>query len=200
MTRPWIAPRYGSLFSWGRPPLPWDLADLINAELQTHQVSSVGVTGSICPSVLTAVGYGAPGREINVFAYASRWSEHIGWSNVIADSPGMELDHPWSDPYLPVHPHFWDGATPFFRSEALFADLPFDHPCVRLKQQFLREHHYKVILLGFLEGHDGPDDMLRWAEARGYGIAEHRDTLREREKRIELEYRLVVATPASVAG
>ena len=200
MNRPWIGPRYASLFSWGRPPLPWDLADLIHAELAAHQVSSVGVTGSICPSVLTALGYAAPGREINIFANHSRWDDCIGWNNVVEDSPGMEKSHPWSDPYLPVKAHFWDGATPFFRSEALFVDLPFSHHCVRLKMKFLDEHQYKVILLGFLEGHDGPEDLLRWATEQGYTICEHRgEKLFYREQRIELEYRLAIATPSSVA-
>ena len=77
--------------------------------------------------------------------------------------------------------------------------MELDHRCVRLKQQFLREHHYKVILLGFLEGYDRPDDVLRWAEAQGYGMAEHRETMHEHEKGIDLEYRLVVAAPAFVA-
>ena len=78
MNRHWIGPRYASLFSWGRPPLPWDLADLIHGELAAHQVSSVGVTGSICPSVLTAFGYDAPEREINIFANHSRRDDGMG--------------------------------------------------------------------------------------------------------------------------
>jgi hypothetical protein len=42
--------------------------------------------------------------------------------------------------------------------------------------------------------------VLRWAEAQGYGMAKHRETLHEHEKGIDLEYRLVVTTRAFVAG
>ena len=56
-----------------------------------------------------------------------------------------------------------------------------------------------LLLPGFLGGYDGPDDVQRWAEAQAYGMAEHRETMHEHEKGIDLEYRLVVATPAFVA-
>src|SRR5205807_8826741 len=73
--RPYIAPRFASLFGSGRPALPWVIADTINIVLADHQIEGVGVTGSLCPSVLTAIGYGAPDRAINAFVFHSRWGE-----------------------------------------------------------------------------------------------------------------------------
>jgi hypothetical protein len=72
--RPYIAPSFASLFASGRPALPWEIADTINIMLANHQIESIGVTGSLCPSVLTAIGYGAPERKINAFAYYSQWA------------------------------------------------------------------------------------------------------------------------------
>jgi hypothetical protein len=195
---PHIAVRYLSLFSWGRPPLPWGLADKINIALREHDIASVGVTGSLCPSVLTALAYGSPEREVNAFNYKSRWSDGTGWNCVLDDSPGMELDAPRAKPYLPVSSvHFWDGATPFFYSQALFVDLPFEHSHVRLKIDHLNGFDHRLLMLGFLDEHDGPVDVLDWAMSKGYEVSEHAEKITNVEKSMSLVYRLkIVRKPA----
>lgn len=193
--RPWIAPRFASLFTCSRPPLSWNMADQISGLLDVHQILSIGVTGSLAPSVLTTLAYGNPERQVNAFASSSTWDEVQGWSCMLGDSPGMEKTHPSGNPYLPVeNVRIWDGAYPFFRSEALFVDLPFSHPAVRLKLEHLNEFKYRLVLLGFLESYDGPLDVLGWLESRGFKTEEHVDSIKDVERSLKLSYRLVVAT------
>lgn len=190
-----IAPRFLSLFGWGRPPLPWSIADTIAELLQKHGVARIGVTGSLSPSVLVAIGYGDPKRQVNAFARSSLWEEGMGWNDVIEDSPNMELSRPWANPYLPTeNVHFWDGASPFFYSDALFVDLPFSHPQVGLKIEHLKDQEYRLILCGFLESHDGPTDVLDWCASNGYATKEHAGVITNVEKSESLTYRLVAAT------
>ncbi len=199
-SRPWIGPRFLSLFGAGRPALSWELADHINQLLVEENIQSIGVTGSLCPSVLTAVGYGAPDREINAYAFNSRWSEGVGWNCVVEDSPGMEKEVPWSNPYLPVEVNFWDGATPFFTSEAMFIDLPFSHNAVHLRLSSFEGYHPRLLLLGFLESYDGPEDVLEFAKANGYEFEEMAGRVTYAEKSEELSYRLITAYSASRAA
>jgi hypothetical protein len=173
------------------------MADQINQTLLQHNVHSIGVTGSLCPSVLTAVGYGAPDRRINAYAFLSRWDEGTGWNYVLADSPGMEKDHPWSNPYLPVEVDFWDGATPFFNSEAMFIDLPFSHGNVNLHLSSFEDRHPRLLMLGFLESYDGPDDVLEFARSNEYQFEEVTYKVAYAEKSEELVYRLIIATKVS---
>jgi hypothetical protein len=197
----YVASRFLSIFSWGRPPVPWDIADWINYEVSKHEIKSIGVTGSLSPSVITSSGFDNP-IEINAFAKSyALWKEGIDWKYVIEDSPGMEKTVPWPNPYLPVDFDLWDGATPFFDSEAIFTDLPFSHHLVDLNMGFLDEgpyaetgRPYKLILMGFLEGHEGPGDILNWAQSRGYVTTEHRAPITNWETVQELVYRLVVAS------
>lgn len=193
---PHIAVQYLSLFNWGRPPLPWDLADFISTTLAAQSINElgVGVTGSLCPSVLTAMAYGAPDRLVNAFAFKSQWSEGEGWNCVIEDSPGMENDTPWAKNYLPFkNIRFWDGASPFFHSEALFIDLPFSHECVQLKLDFLKPNKHRLLLLGFLQDHMGPDDVLEWAKQHGYQLQEHIAVIENIEQSKKLTYKLMIA-------
>ena len=192
-----IGVQHLSLFYTGRPALPWDIADIISTSLADADVDElgVGVTGSLCPSVLTALSYGAPERKVNAFAFTSAWSEGEGWNIVIDDSPGMENEVPWAKRYLPSNNiHFWDGATLFFHSEALFIDLPFSHRCVELKIDFLRPERNRLLMLGFLEEHDGPEDMLVWAEKNDYQFEEHIAEVKNVEYNKQLSYKLIIAT------
>lgn len=194
--RPWIGPQFASLFCWGRPPIPWDIADKLSMLLKEHAIANIGVSGSLSPSILTAVAFDAPDRHINTFAFVSMWNEAAGWDYVIEDSPGMEETHPWATYYLPAtnkRLHFCEGATPFFASEALFVDLPFSHRAMHLKLNSLRDN-YKLVLLGFLEGHDGPMDLLEWVGRNGYSTDEVVASIENAETGQSLHYRLVSAT------
>jgi hypothetical protein len=193
-SRPWIGPRFLSLFSSGRPPLPWNLADRINETLQQNDIRSVGVTGSLCPSVITACGYGAPDREINAGSPHSRWDEGIQWNSVMDDSPGMEKDHPWGNLFLPVKVWFGEGLSRFFDSEALFIDLPFSHRNVGAEWfPALKRLEFKLIFLGFLEGYEGPADALATLKSLPFTTEEFVGTVKFSETGQELTYRLVVA-------
>ena len=191
ISRPCIASKFLSLFSAGRPPLPWSLADCINEVLLEQDIQSVGVAGSLCPSVLTACGYDAPDRKINAGSIFSRWDEGIQWSYCIDDSPG---NHPQPSLYLPVEVYFGEGAYRFINSEALFIDLPFSHRNVGAKWfPILYELNFNLIFLGFLQNYDGPDDVLEILKTLPFDIEEYSDQVKYSEKSEELMYRLIVA-------
>ena len=113
----------------------------------------------------------------------------------------METRFPKIDPYLPVNVSFWDGASPFFDSEALFVDLPFSHRSVGLKIAHLnvREAPYKILMFGFLDRHDGPTDALEWAVSNGYQCEEYSSQVKHAEKSERFIYRLTVARKALAA-
>jgi len=192
-SRPLDAGKFVSIFSTGRPTLPWGIANTINLLMAEQNINSVGVTGSLCPSVLTAMGYGAPDREVNACACYSRWDKAIQLSYVIEDSPGMEQKHRYPDPYLPVKVRFPESPGSFFRSEAVFIDLPFSHRCVQLDPVFLEETTFKLIFLGFLENYDGPTDILEHVKSSGYELEEISEKVAYVEKKEELLYRLIIA-------
>lgn len=192
--RPYIAPQFASLFWSGRPAIPWEIADIINIVLAEHNIQSIGVTGSLHPSIAAAIGYGAPDRHINAFAFKSAWDDGIGWNNVIDDSPGMEDTHPAANQYLPSHLLLWDGATPFFRSEAIFADLPFSHSLVGLDLKHLDTREYRLMLLGFMAEHEGPHDLMKWLDDHHYLLVDYHGNTHVPEGPGSLAYRLVVAT------
>ena len=199
--RPYIGAQYTSLFYSGRPALPWDIADVISVILAEADIDElgVGVTGSLCPSVLTTLAYDAPERKVNAFAFTSAWSKGVGWNSVIEDSPGMEEEVPWANMHLPSkNIHFWDGATPFFHSEALFIDLPFSHRCVGLNIKSLRPSRNRLLMLGFLEEHDGPEDILDWAKHNNYQLEEHKSEIENVEYDKTFAYKLIVAKNTSL--
>ncbi|MFO1303176.1 MAG: hypothetical protein U1F54_05555 [Burkholderiales bacterium] len=194
MNRPWVAPRYLSLFGWSRPPLPWEIADEVAVALDTAKVESVGITGSLSPSVLASVGYGSE-RKLNAYAFDSSWSEGMGWNCVIEDSPGMEETCPWAQQHLPRSALFWDGPTPMLDSQALFVDLPFDHRAVRVKLEALKTGSYRLVLLGFLEDHAGPHDVHDYFTQLGFTWREAIETVKSAELSSKLQYRLLVGAP-----
>lgn len=197
--KPYIGLRYLSLFNWGRPPLPWDIADIISQTLDDAAIDQlgVGVTGSLCPSVLTALAYGAPERKVNAFAFTSAWSKGESWNCVIDDSPGMDKEVPWANTYLPSkNIRFWDGATPFFHSEALFVDLPFSSECVELELKFLSPVRNRLIMLGFLQDHARPDDVFNWVKQHNYKLEEFDSTIASVEYGKSLRYKLIIARSA----
>lgn len=194
VTQPYIGPRYCSLFGWGRPPLPWNLADKINLVLNKHQIMRVGVTGSLCPSVLVALGDGAPDRKIHAYVNYSRWDDAESWNYMIEDSPGMEADHPWAKVYLPVDFNLWDGATPFMAfTDAIFTDLPLSHRAVGLGHVRFNPERHRLLLMGFLERYAGPDDVLQWAREHDYTLSTFSDTIHCVETEESLTYQLVIA-------
>lgn len=62
---------------------------------------------------------------------------------------------------------FWDGVSPFFKSDSLFVDLPFNHNMMQLKLSNLG-NHYKLLMLGFIDTFAGPEDVYGWALNNGY--------------------------------
>ena len=189
--RPLIGPRFSSLFGYFRPPIRWDTADKISEQLGLVNARSVGVTGSLSPSVLTACGYGDSNREVNAYARYSGWDEVVGYSHVREDSDGEDTEWPAASHYLPVaNVHFWDGASPFFWSDCLFIDLPFNHPAVGLKLDWLKKRKHKLVMLGFFEGHDGPNDVREWLEHQDYFIQENTEVFDLSESGAKNSYKL----------
>ena len=102
---------------------------------------------------------------------------------------------PWADKFIPVENfHLWEGASPFFRSDALFLDLPFTHRVVDLDIKFINKHEHSVVLLGFLEGYAGPDDVKAWAVEGGYAFEQHQEAIHNQEDDSDLTYTLLIAT------
>lgn len=197
--RPYVAIQNVSHFLFARPALPWGLADKVAEVLMRLEVKQVGVTGSLHPSILVAAAHGDAKRQVNTFAYRSCWERAIAWNCVQEDSPGLSESAPWGNPCLPVaenQVHFWDGATPFFGSELLFIDLPFNHPCVALKlASFERRARLPRLMLGFMSDHDGPDDVLRWAREKGYEFEVFEDAICNLEKNQCVNYVLHIGAP-----
>jgi hypothetical protein len=107
----------------------------------------------------------------------------------------MEKTHPYTNVCLPVSEgqlHFWDGATPFFNSEALFIDLPFNHAAVKLQLPSLSKRQYKLIVLGFMDTFDEPTDVYEWAQANGYVFEETIASIKNPEKGISVNYKLLI--------
>lgn len=193
--RPWVGPQFAPWFASSRPQICWETADYINYFLKKHNITSIGVTGSLSPSVLISLAYGNDEREVNGFYSKGMWDEIDGWNYVIGDSPGMEKTHPFAEFNIPFNEQItvWDGASPFFHSEAIFSDLPFSHKCVRLDMKFLKDKPYKVIVLGFLEGYEGPQDVYEFYENNDeYEMRKESFSVSFSEKDIKLKYQVIV--------
>ena len=192
---PYIAQRHLSLFTWGRPPIPWGIADIISNTLKEHNIKDVGLTGSLSPSIIVALGCENKERLINAFASRSLWDEGTGWNYMIEDSPGMEKDLPFINTFLPsINLDIWDGATPFFGSNALFIDLPLSHPSVNLDIKWINERDHELLFLGFLEEYSGPLDVKEWALKKGYEFKVHKEKIFNEEDSKSLEYTLVICS------
>lgn len=162
--RPYIGQKHASYFVSSRPQISWELADYIYYLLEEQKIKEIGCTGSMCASVLIALAYGDAKRQVNGFTSKDMWHEIGGWNHMLEDSPGMEKNYPYAKFNIPFHQqiNIWDGASPFFYSEAIFCDLPFSHRCVNLKLKHLTDKAYKIIILGFLQSYEGPDDVLNY--------------------------------------
>jgi len=185
---------------WGRPPIPSELAEVVVTTLDKWRIGRVGVVGSMSPSVLTTLAYTEtpPRREVSGFAPEGFWDDLVAWNyglDELDTNSDEELQALSTSRFLPFNSiDIWDGATPFFESEALFIDLPFSHRCVRLDAKWLERRPHPVIFLGFLERHEGPADILAWVTQKGYTVESHTATIRNGEKRRKLKYTLCVAT------
>lgn len=162
--RAYIGPQYAAWFIGGRPQISWHMADYLHHLLNKHGIDRVGVTGSLSLSILVALAYGETINEVNAFASHTPLNRISGWNWMIEDSPGMEKNIPYAhfDIAFKNKMYLWDGATPFFENEAIFCDLPFSHECVQLKLESLTDWSHKLILLGFLQEHEGPDDVFEY--------------------------------------
>lgn len=196
-----IGVRNVSHFTVGRPPIPWALADLIANTLDKHHCDTVGIGGSMHPSILVACGFERPDRELNAWATRSMWNEAICWNLNKEDSePPEDDDWPWANTALPLNDknvRFPEGASAMLRGAALFLDLPFYSELLQLDLSALDRWGWedKLLLLGFLEGHDGPDDVLEWSKQKDHLHEEFCYVITNTEARTTLEYKLIIATP-----
>lgn len=191
-----LAQRFGSLYTWGRPPIPAMAADTLAAVVDHHAVRSALVLGSCCPSVLAALGFGDPERVIRMVDMESRWWEGYN-SGLDEGSPRARAAFPTYDPWLPGKKILaltdWRyGPT---LGEMLFIDLPGESDLVRKDlSNVVRRVRPRLVVMGFLERYQGPQDLEEYLrQDRAWSLDEERHFVRNHETGERLTYRLVVA-------
>ncbi len=189
----WLDKRFASLFTWGRPPLPGQAADLLAALTDKYKIRKALVLGSCCPSVLAAIGFGDPERVIRMIDLQSRWWEAYGWFLEDMDDPES---YPRYDAWLPSKRIFAMGEWQWSPrlGEMLFVDLPGSSPLVRADLlEVLTAVSPRLVVLGFMSGQPGPDDLGDALLAHGWSLAESTIEAKNCESGERLSYRLMVA-------
>lgn len=191
----WLATRFASLYTWGRPPIPGEAADRIAALTRKYKVSRALVLGSCCPSVLTALCFGDPDREIRMVDMESRWWE--GYGCFLEDSSDPDF-YPHYDAWLPSKRIFamseWSWSSRL--GEMIFIDLPGSSKFVNADlSRVLTGVNPRLVVLGFMQGRPGPDDLEAVLRERDWEMNEADFGSINCETNESMHYRLVAAVP-----
>lgn len=163
--------RYGSLFTWGRPPLPAKVADQLaqlTCDLNIKTVLAVGVTSS---TALTALGFGDPCRKIHVICPRGEWGAELAFD------PDDFPELPTYDPYLPVDIIVTSDVPTRKHFDLVYIDNdePFgvgEFEPERLARVILRAWSADVVVLGFCQGFSSPVRLRAELERLGFNFSE----------------------------
>lgn len=191
----WLAQRFGSFFTWGRPPLPPNVADALAAVVNNRSIRSALVLGSCCPSVLTALAFGDYEREIRMIDMESRWWE--GYSCFLEDCTDPE-EYPRYDAWLPSKKILacmeWSWSPRL--GEMIFVDLPGNSPLIgKDLRRVVSLVEPRLVAMGFMQNHAAPHELEEALIADGWNSESITGRLRNHETSESLDYRLVVAVP-----
>lgn len=192
----WLATRFASLYSWGRPPIPGEAADLLAALACKYQVKGALVLGSCCPSVLTALSFGDPERQIRMVDMKSRWWEGYGFFLEDVSDPDR---YPRYESWLPSKRIYamseWSWSPRL--GEMIFVDLPGSSNLVNVElDRVLRAVRPRLVTLGFMQGRPGPDDLESVLREHDWTISEAAFRAVNHETGESMHYRLVAAAPS----
>jgi hypothetical protein len=192
----WLPQRYGSIYTWGRPPMPGQCADTLAAVLNKYCIRSALVLGSCCPSILTAIGFGSPERRIRMLDQRSRWWDGYGAFVEDCDNPD---GYPAYDSWLPheqistLMEWSWKPCL----GEMIFVDLPGSSRLIDADLvAVVRSVDPWLIAMGFMENHPGPNELESHLRADGWEMAEETGYLINHETGERITYRLVFAKHA----
>lgn len=195
----WLSTRFGSLYTWGRPPIPGQAADLLAALANKVRIRSALVLGSCCPSVLTALSYGDPERDIRMIDMQSRWWEGYGCFLEDSDDP---VQYPAYDSWLPSKRIY--AMTEWVWSprlgEMIFTDLPGSSPMVNADLAgVLTAVAPRLVVMGFMQGRPGPRDLEATLRDGPWDLAEATFQSINCETGETMAYRIVAGTRRPVS-
>lgn len=193
----WLDKRFASLFTWGRPPLPGATADLLAAVADRYEIRSALVLGSCCPSVLTAIGFGDPKRQIRMIDMKSRWWEGYGGFLEDSDEPDR---YPKYDAWLPAKRigamSEWSWSPRL--GEMIFVDVPGSSELVGADlARVVGAVAPRLVVIGFMEGHPGPAELEAALRDQSWLLEEATFSLANHETGEVLSYRMVVGVRPS---
>lgn len=180
--------------------MPANVADALSAAVNKLSIKSALVLGSCCPSVLTALAFGAPDREIRMIDMESRWWE--GYSGFLEDCED-ESKYPPYDAWLPSKKIRacveWSWSPSL--GEMVFVDLPGkSHLIGKELYRIVSTVRPRLVAMGFLENHAAPNELEEALMTEGWNTESITGRIRNHETEQSLAYRLVVAVPADATG
>ena len=169
---PHLAIRFGSLFMWGRPPLPEDVADqlaLLACNLNAKKVLAVGTHS---PTALTALGFGDATRTVYLICPQGEWGEWRLYEG--CEDPDLPNDDLWLDVKV-IRTADIPGKGHSFDLVYIDKDNPLATDDVVPERISIIVHRIwspRIVALGFCEGFDSPTQLRAELERFGYVFTE----------------------------
>lgn len=168
MPMPSLEIEYYSMFLWGRPPMPANVANHLAQLVCDQHVQSVLAVGVTSPTALAALGYSDPSRTIVVICPKGQWGEK--YSNDEDDWP------PKFDPYLPVRIRTTADVLTRMHFDLVYIDNDFalddDFEPERLARAIQKSWTPKLVALGFCDGFQSPTRLFSELKKMGFNFSE----------------------------
>ena len=169
---PCLAIRFGSLFMWGRPPLPGDVADKLAQLVCDLKAKNVLAVGTHSATALTALGFGDATRTIYLVCPQGEWGEWYSYEgDEYPDLPNYDL---WLDAKI-----FRTAEIPGKERSFDLVYIDKDYPLAtndiapeRIASIVHRVWSPQTVALGFCEGFYSPTRLRAEFERFGYAFTE----------------------------
>ena len=169
---PYLALRFGSLFMWGRPPLPGDVADQLAQLVCNLNAKNVLAVGTHSPTALTALGFGDAKRTVYLVCPQGEWGESYSYEgDEYPDLPNYDL---WLDAKITRTTDI-PGKGRNFDLVYIDKDYPLatnDIGPERIASIVHRVWSPQIVALGFCECFDSPTRLRAELERFGYAFTE----------------------------